>query len=284
MPEGYRPLLWLSEDELSPKENLNEYESSSRHRLASRRTVYLIITLAISLIINVVVLGLWHGVRGSVANSPVPSTYGAYENFCLQDTLLIPSKARSIELPTVYKPLHWNTQYSSINFTLQDRLWNDILPSHGFVAINRHEAAGDNYPESMYLPGDKGKGVYLLEAYHQLHCLKILHKTMRESLTGSEFTWKPGSHLEHCFDYLIQITICNADTTPLYTFGDNTAGDGQVHKCKDWNTLREYSTRNRACYRDTVEDVLLGQHFGYCDDGHDGMEEPRRLERVVDSN
>lgn len=78
--------------------------------------------------------------------------------------------------------------------------------------------------------------------------------------------------------------MCNADTTPLYTFGQNTAGDGQLHQCKDWNALREYATENRACYRDTIEDVPLGEHFGYCDDGEDGMIEPSRQFWKMDSN
>jgi hypothetical protein len=65
--------------------------------------------------------------------------------------------------------------------------------------------------------------------------------------------------------------MCNADATPLYTFGDNTAGHGQLHKCKSWDALREFATENKACYRDTIEDVLLKEHFGYCDDGHDGL-------------
>ena len=67
--------------------------------------------------------------------------------------------------------------------------------------------------------------------------------------------------------------MCTADSNPLFTFGDNTAGDGQLHKCRDWNALRDYATENRACYRDTIEDVLLREHFGkgYCDDGSDGL-------------
>jgi len=65
--------------------------------------------------------------------------------------------------------------------------------------------------------------------------------------------------------------VCNADNTPLYTFGDFTAGDGQLHQCRDWNELREYATKHTACYRDTVEEVPLGDHFGFCDTGDDGV-------------
>lgn len=68
-----------------------------------------------------------------------------------------------------------------------------------------------------------------------------------------------------------QSVVCNADNTPLYTFGDKTAGNGQLHRCRDWGQLRDYATENTACYRDIVEDVPLGDHFGSCDDGDDGV-------------
>lgn len=69
----------------------------------------------------------------------------------------------------------------------------------------------------------------------------------------------------------MQSVMCNADNTPLYTFGDKTAGDGQLHRCRDWNELRDFATGNTACYRDSVGDIPLGEHFGYCDDGFDGL-------------
>lgn len=64
---------------------------------------------------------------------------------------------------------------------------------------------------------------------------------------------------------------CNADNTPLYSFGDYTAGNGQLRKCKDWNSLREWATKNTACYRDSVEEIPIKDHFGYCDGGTDGL-------------
>lgn len=75
---------------------------------------------------------------------------------------------------------------------------------------------------------------------------------------------------------LRQYVVCKADNTPLYIFGDDTAGDGQYRQCRDWDALRDYATENTACYRDIPDGVdpstfPLGDHFGYCDDGTDGM-------------
>lgn len=57
---------------------------------------------------------------------------------------------------------------------LADDLWDQIIPSHGLIAVDRKWAAERHWPESMYLPKDphgREKGVYLLEGYHLLHCL-----------------------------------------------------------------------------------------------------------------
>ena len=68
-----------------------------------------------------------------------------------------------------------------MNHSESDPLWEAILPSHGFVAINRMWAEERQWPESMYLPSDHRKGVYLLEAYHQLHCLVRMHSSIPSS-------------------------------------------------------------------------------------------------------
>lgn len=62
---------------------------------------------------------------------------------------------------------------------------------------------------------------------------------------------------------LVQYIQCNADSTPLYTFGGFIAGNGQLHRCKDWNQLRDFATRHTACVRGSVE---------FCDKAEDGVE------------
>lgn len=48
--------------------------------------------------------------------------------------------------------------------------------------MDREWAKQRQWPDSMYLPSDHSKGVYLLEAYHQLHCLVSLDTTLRYHL------------------------------------------------------------------------------------------------------
>jgi hypothetical protein len=83
----------------------------------------------------------------------------------------------------------------------------------------------------------------------------------------------PIHHAHHCFDAIRQHIMCNADNTPLYGRGDGTSGDGQMHQCKRWTALRNYATRNSACFRDGKPGMTLEDRFGVCDDGTDGLEE-----------
>lgn len=66
--------------------------------------------------------------------------------------------------------------------------------------------------------------------------------------------------------------MCHADNTPLYTLGEHTSGDGQVHMCKDWSALRDYATENSACFKDRTGTETLREQFGHCDGGIDGLE------------
>lgn len=52
-----------------------------------------------------------------------------------------------------------------------DQAWDSIIPSHGIVAVDRQWAIEKQLPASMSLPSDPSKGVYIIDAYHQIHCL-----------------------------------------------------------------------------------------------------------------
>ena len=81
------------------------------------------------------------------------------------------AKQDSISIDTTWNRFWWNTPYSPKNHNESDALWDAIVPSHGFVAMDEVWAFSRHWPDSMRLPSDGNKRVYLLEAYHQLHCL-----------------------------------------------------------------------------------------------------------------
>ena len=70
----------------------------------------------------------------------------------------------------------WWSRYSAKNendTALADAAWDAILPAHGFVAVSEQWAVERQLPPTMELPSDTSKRVYILEAYHMLHCLVI---------------------------------------------------------------------------------------------------------------
>jgi hypothetical protein len=79
--------------------------------------------------------------------------------------------ARVETMPTKWKRFNWWTEYSDKNFTETDALWDDINPAHGFISVDRSWAKSQYWPETMPMPKDSSKSVYLLEAYHLLHCV-----------------------------------------------------------------------------------------------------------------
>lgn len=93
---------------------------------------------------------------------------------------------------------------------------------------------------------------------------KIFYQVLR-----NETTSYPITHASHCFDAIRQHVMCVADDTPLYTWGRNVAGDGQLRRCRNWDVLRDWANENTACYADL--DNAEGGQFYSCDNGTDGL-------------
>ena len=105
---------------------------------------------------------------------PIPQDYGKMHlarDFSQVADIVRIAIQDSISLETTWNRFWWNTEYSPKNHNESDELWDAILPSHGFIAMDADWAFKQQWPDSMRLPNDSSKRVYLLEVYHQLHCL-----------------------------------------------------------------------------------------------------------------
>lgn len=103
-------------------------------------------------------------------------------------------------LSTTYEKFYWDTPYTGTdNLTYTNELWEAIHPSHGMVALDRNWAREHHLPDSMYLPDDHSKGVYLLESYHYLHCLVSWNSVTQSNVTDevdcSKFFARPSLKL-----------------------------------------------------------------------------------------
>ena len=63
------------------------------------------------------------------------------------------------------------TTFMSENKTETDEAWNAIEAGHGDVVINPGYAAERGLPETIVHPRDPSKSLYIIEAYHAIHCI-----------------------------------------------------------------------------------------------------------------
>lgn len=70
-------------------------------------------------------------------------------------------------------PFTRDTIYSSPNQTLQDQAWADDWDQIdlGVVAISENDARSMDLPETQKWPWDHSKGIYILNGFHDLHCI-----------------------------------------------------------------------------------------------------------------
>ena len=120
-----------------------------------------------------------------------------------------------------------------------DDEWRTIMPrGKGFVRL------GPNA-----LP-------FEVSLYHQIHCLEHLRRTFVDGLCLDDAN-SVAQHVHHCLNYLRQSIVCNADTTlePSYVLElENgrkvpaASGIDVVHKCRDWELLRNILEDNYDKY------------------------------------
>ncbi|KAF4539579.1 uncharacterized protein LTHEOB_9968 [Lasiodiplodia theobromae] len=97
--------------------------------------------------------------------------------------------------------------------------------------------------------GDESVELYVPAYVHQSHCIRMLRDSYWKH-QGSGPIRSPAEiaqehvHVEHCYDYLRQATLCLGDTTlegPAYREDgttSNTDGMGIKHQCRDMDFVR----------------------------------------------
>ena len=160
------------------------------------------------------------------------------------------------------------TEYSSDDLSTANAAWAKFVVN-GFVALPQSWVADSQWPAAREMPGDEEKGIYVVDGFHQLHCVVYLHalcssntpmliplqmhirNTMSDLLNGKPVQNYTHTlrHLNHCYDALRQAIICRADDTPLYVPLDTFfAGNGQQRRCRNWDALEDWVVRHTACY------------------------------------
>lgn len=159
---------------------------------------YCTIFFAVGSLLNIGVLFLsFHLWRAAAIHDPSSVTLASApaSNYTIATHKIADALAEVEALPIAYVPFYWNTPWGAPNATEADPLWDNINTAHGHIAVDHEWAAAHHvsesvkpsfwkelsltrsvgqWPRSMDIPGKPGKGMYLLQAYHQLHCLVSL--------------------------------------------------------------------------------------------------------------
>ena len=73
--------------------------------------------------------------------------------------------------PELSVPWVHMTEYGTDNLTQGSRLWEAIDFNPGIVALDLEWTKEKGLPKSQPFPWDTSKGLYVLNAYHSMHCL-----------------------------------------------------------------------------------------------------------------
>lgn len=85
--------------------------------------------------------------------------------------VLLTAKIRANLANNIPKPFIHTTEYSSNNLTQVQELWDAINFDEGQISIPHDVAAEMQLPPAQPFPWDPTRGIYLVNAYHNLHCL-----------------------------------------------------------------------------------------------------------------
>jgi hypothetical protein len=105
-------------------------------------------------------------------------------------------------------------------------------------------------PRAQRFPWDDTKGIYLINAYHNMHCIKAIRTALIEYRSNTSQS-SPWPHIAHCLLVLRDEAMCNADDIPRYTGfqKDHRTGQGQYRMCRDFSELEEWAKKHTACWR-----------------------------------
>ncbi|MCJ1380089.1 hypothetical protein MMC17_003192 [Xylographa soralifera] len=185
-------------------------------------------------------------------------------------------------------PFPYSTGYgpSVTNHTLLDLRWEAIDINPGVVAIPSAWATQHNLSPTQPFPWDPSKGVYLITAFHTLHCLKNIHRILYDAHHGRPLS-RNITHALHCVDHLRQDAMCEADDfllpSPNTRYGD-PGPRGPARVCRSWDALVAWAEERSACYRhvDDDEAAFAAGHreierYGGCKEGSPYVERMREV-------
>ncbi|KAI1328869.1 hypothetical protein F5Y16DRAFT_419446 [Xylariaceae sp. FL0255] len=150
----------------------------------------------------------------------------------------------SHEFP-VLSPHVFNTPYTQSNLSTMNILWEELFPTGaGAVKVDPQWAVHHGLLRTQGYASD-GKAIYVVAAYHQLHCVAVLRASLYQFHNGFDQV-APWAHITHCIDALRQAVQCLADPT--------LGGVSSMHECRDFEALKTWVLENE--YTEFLVDII----------------------------
>lgn len=133
-----------------------------------------------------------------------------------------------------------------------DTSWMKVMPAGGgFISVD--DLSDKSLPPPIR---SRGKNLYNVAVFHQLHCLHMLAEEFSNLLGNTQhdahgdmsdelMMW----HIRHCFEYLKNSLTCCADTALEGQKSDTdepaTDGFGAYHVCRDYDSVYDWAKEHR---------------------------------------
>ena len=131
-------------------------------------------------------------------------------------------------------------------------LWNSNRFYAGIISLPDAYAQDKGLPRSQRWPWDPTRGIYILNGFHNFHCVLFIKQSLEEYRDGTPQS-VPWPHIQHCLLILRDDIMCNADDTPRYTGFQNwgASGYGQSRMCRNWTQLEDWALQpeQESCWR-----------------------------------
>jgi hypothetical protein len=271
------------------------YGKSSEHGLYRKQSMILKLAITVSVILNLISFGAYRHARSQMYLCP--SEYSEphfpgrpWQSFEITNT----TSLAGLGLTTT--DTFWqNTEYNHPNRTISDAAWESIDTSPNTISLDKEYTRKHNLSDSIPFPWDPSRGLYIIKAFHHMHCLvcaslpfmqprprknhwirpqKNIRHAYNEALLShpNQPQLIPPSHTYHCLDILRQDIMCRPDDTPMPTEqGRHKIGDGQKRKCKDWSALVAWTqdAKREACFKmfSDYRRMHTLEQFAFCNEG-----------------
>jgi hypothetical protein len=80
-------------------------------------------------------------------------------------------QGHSRQYAEIMKPLDLLSEYVSSNFTIANNHWGAFKQERGWVELSHAYAQQREMSPGLYLPDNPRMGLFILDGYHQMHCL-----------------------------------------------------------------------------------------------------------------